>query len=231
MSNQAAKVAPGETVPFVNSTGAAIDLNSIVIVGSLLGLLTDCRMGTTGPNTQLANGAEGRAMIEGVVEAPKVSGSGGAVVAGQAAYWDAANSCFTPVPTPNGGHTFREAATQAASRCKVKLNSTIAAGAQVIFAPPTDANANGDNAFVTFPFAVRLIDWWIRSKDTGAANAKLRYGTTDITAVVAKGTNNDALVRGSTIVEAQKTIAANTPILINLSAGQAIEMNAIFVRA
>lgn len=229
MANQAAKLAPAETVPYVNTTAAAIDLNSIIFVGGLLGLLTACGQGSSGPNTQLAINATGRAVIDGAIEAPKLAGT--AVKAGQSAYWDSANSRFTPVPTENGGHAYAEDAASAATRCKVKINCGVPGGSQVVFAPPTDASANGDNAFVTFPFAVRLIDWWIRSKDTGAANVKLRYLTTDITAVVAKGTANDALVRGSTIVEAQKTIPAGTVILINLSAAQAVEVNAIFVRA
>jgi len=123
MANQAAYVAPGETVPFVNSTGSAIDLNDIVIIGALVGILSDCGMGTSGPNSSLANGSAGQARVDGVVEAPKI-GSGGAVVAGQAAYWDEANNRFSPL---GAGlilaGTFFEAATSAATRCKVRLNA------------------------------------------------------------------------------------------------------------
>lgn len=227
---QGALVQGGAVLPYVNATGGALTVGNFISIGNMLGLLTDAGMGSAGPNTSLANGATGRVAVEGVAEAPKVSGSGGAVVAGQPAFWDPANSVMTPLSSQANyrAGVFAEAATQAASRCKVKLNvpslnQGIMQGASII--GPIDASASGDNAFVTLAQDVRIVSWGLRSKDAGAANVKLKVsGGSDITAVAAKGTVNDALVAGSTIVEAQKNQAKGTVIVINLSAAQAVEV-------
>ncbi len=74
---------------------------------------------------------------------------------------------------------------------------------------------------------VRVIDWWLIARDTTAANIKLVNVATDMTAVVAKGVTNDALVRGGTIVAAQRDIAAATALKVNASAAAAFD---IFVK-
>ena len=71
---------------------------------------------------------------------------------------------------------------------------------------------------------MRIIDWWIISRDTTAANIKLVNVSTDASAVKAKGTANDALVRGGDIIAAQRDIAAGTAIKVNASAVAAFDI-------
>jgi hypothetical protein len=60
---------------------------------------------------------------------------------------------------------------------------------------------------------LRILDWWIRSLDTTAANITVKNAGTSIsTAALAKGTVNDAIVRAATIVEAQAEVASGAAI-------------------
>lgn len=122
---QGALVCQGDVVPYVNATGGALNLGDIEPIGELVGLLIDCGISSTtgNPNTTLANGATGRMLIAGVIEAPKVA-SAGACVAGQPAYWDAGNNRFTPLVGLDLQYAgvFAENAADAATRCKVLLN-------------------------------------------------------------------------------------------------------------
>jgi hypothetical protein len=77
-------------------------------------------------------------------------------------------------------------------------------------------------------FDVRIVDWWLISRDTTASNIKLVNDATDMTAVKAKGTADDAIVRGGDIIEAQRDVAAGDPIKVNASVAAAFD---IFVMA
>lgn len=121
---QASKVASHlSPLKYTNATGNPLTVGDIIAVGDVVGLLSDAGMGATGPNTTLANGSTGLVIIQGVVEGPKVAGSGGACVAGQKAYWDAGNDEFTPVGAGNiyAGVFYQDVA-EAAGRCFVALN-------------------------------------------------------------------------------------------------------------
>jgi hypothetical protein len=68
-------------------------------------------------------------------------------------------------------------------------------------------------AVATAARKLRIIDWWLRSLDTTAANITVKNAGTSIsTAVLAKGTANDAIVRAASIVEAQATISSGAAI-------------------
>lgn len=91
----------------------------------------------------------------------------------------------------------------------------------------TDANA-ADVTIVTAPYKFRIIDWWLISRDTTAANIKLKNVSTDASAVKAKGATDDAIVRGGDIIEAQRDVAAGAALKVNASAVAAFD---IFVMA
>lgn len=97
----------------------------------------------------------------------------------------------------------------------------------VIFAKTGITNASTAVAIVaSLPFKCKIIDWWIISRDTTAANVKLQDGgtPTDLTANVAKGTNNDAIVRGGTIVAAADELAAASALKVLASTAAAFDV-------
>ncbi len=94
----------------------------------------------------------------------------------------------------------------------------------LVFSKEGITDATTSPIIVTANFKFRIIDWWLVSRDTTAANVKLINGVTDATAVVAKGTTNDAIVRGGTIVAAQKDITAGTALKVNASAAAAFDV-------
>ena len=124
MSHLAHLRGKAETLKYNNATGSAQTVGELILANSKVVRLDTGGVGTTGPNTTLANGSNGTVTVMGRVKAPKVSGSGDAVVTGQPAYWDVANEVFTPLP---GGAKvypagyFAEAATEAAATCEVVL--------------------------------------------------------------------------------------------------------------
>ncbi len=95
----------------------------------------------------------------------------------------------------------------------------------IIFAKQGITDATTDvNIVTTAPYKFRIIDWWIVSRDTTAANVKIKNGSNDASAVVAKGTTDDAIVRGGTIVEAQRDVAAAGALKVNASAAAAFDV-------
>lgn len=167
---QLAKQFEGDTLTYVNNTGGALTVGNFVRIGCLAGLLSDAGIGSTGPNTSLANGATGRVLVKGAVEGPKVSAAGGAIKAGAPAFWDSVNSRFDPrqevanVPNLPVG-CFAEDAAEAGSRCKVLLNiypAAFGAGvSQLLLVSKKGVSASGDTAIFTNAtgHGLRLIDW------------------------------------------------------------------------
>jgi hypothetical protein len=98
----------------------------------------------------------------------------------------------------------------------------------VVFAKQAITDATTSPTIVTAPYKFRIIDWWIISRDTTAANVKLINVSTDASAVKAKGTTNDAIVRGGDIINAQKDVASGNVLKVNASAAAAFD---IFVLA
>jgi len=98
----------------------------------------------------------------------------------------------------------------------------------VIFAKQGITDATTSPVIVTAPYKFRIINWWIVSRDTTAANVKLVNVSTDASAVKAKGTTNDAIVAGGDIINAQKDVLVTTALKVNASAAAAFD---IFVMA
>lgn len=98
----------------------------------------------------------------------------------------------------------------------------------VIFAKQGITDATTSPVIVTAPYKFRIINWWIVSRDTTAANVKLVNVSTDASAVKAKGTTNDAIVLGGDIINAQKDVLVTTALKVNASAAAAFD---IFVMA
>lgn len=93
----------------------------------------------------------------------------------------------------------------------------------------TDANA-ASVTIVTAPYKFRIIDWWLISRDTTAGNIKLVNVSTDATAVKAKGTTNDAIVRGGDVIAAQKDVASGAALKVNASAVAAFDIFVLVIR-
>jgi len=87
----------------------------------------------------------------------------------------------------------------------------------------TDAST-AVNIVASAPFKFRILDWWIVSRDVTAANVKIQNGASDASANIAKGTTNDALVRGGTIVAAQKDILAAGALKVLASVAAAFDV-------
>lgn len=98
----------------------------------------------------------------------------------------------------------------------------------VIFSKTGITDATTSPTIVTAPFKFRIINWWLVSRDTTAANVKLINKTTDATSVKAKGATNDAIVAGGDIVAAQRDVAAGDALKVNASAAAAFD---VFVMA
>jgi hypothetical protein len=88
----------------------------------------------------------------------------------------------------------------------------------------TDAQDPGVKIQDSVPFKCKVIDWWLISRDTTAANVKLTNGTNDITANVAKGTTDDAIVAGGTIVAEYDELAAASDLIAFASAAAAFDI-------
>lgn len=100
----------------------------------------------------------------------------------------------------------------------------------VIFAKQGITDATTSPVIVTAPFKFRIIDWWIIARDTTAANVKLINVSTDASAVKAKGTTNDAIVRGGDIIAAQKDVAAGNALKVNASAAAAFDIFVVAIK-
>jgi len=95
----------------------------------------------------------------------------------------------------------------------------------------TDANTAAATIVTSLPFKCKIIDWWLISRDTTAGNVKLQNGTpTDLSANVAKGTADDTLVRGGTIVDATDELAAGSALKVYASAAAAFDVFVMVVR-
>lgn len=101
----------------------------------------------------------------------------------------------------------------------------------VVFAKQgvTDATTSVD-IVASAAFKFRVIFWWIIARNTTAANIKLVNGSTDMTAVKAKGTTNDAIVVGGDVIAAQKDVAAAGALKVNASAAAAFDIFVVAVK-
>lgn len=100
----------------------------------------------------------------------------------------------------------------------------------IVFHKQGIADATTSVTIATPAAKVRVIDWWLISRDTTAANIKLVNVSTDMTAVKAKGTTNDAVVRGGDVIAAQRDIAAGTALKVNASAIAAFDIFVVAIK-
>jgi len=95
---------------------------------------------------------------------------------------------------------------------------------QLFSAVVTDADT-ADVAIATLPYAFQIIDYWVISRDTTAANITLKNaGTLVSSAVLAKGTTDEAIVRAATLLAAQDTVAAGAALTVEASAVAAFDI-------
>lgn len=90
----------GDVINYQNGTGSAIASGAIVKIGALVGIAL----------VDIANGATGSVMLEGVFKVAKATGA--AWAQGDQLYWDATAGNFTKTSTSNtaAGHAFEPAA-------------------------------------------------------------------------------------------------------------------------
>ncbi len=101
----------------------------------------------------------------------------------------------------------------------------------VIFAKQGITDASGAGVtIVTAPYKFRIINWWVVARDTTAANVKLNNNGTDATANIAKGTVNDTIVPGGTIVAAQKDVLAASPLKAIASVAGAFDVFVMVIK-
>ena len=106
-------------------------------------------------------------------------------------------------------------------------NTADGEGGEVIVYRQTGTTATTSGATTTIATMLRdclVLDWWILSKDTNAANIKLIKDTTDITSTVAKGSSDNVVVRGSSLLHAQDDLDAGEVLKVNCSAACAFEV-------
>ena len=87
----------------------------------------------------------------------------------------------------------------------------------------------GTYTICTATVKFRVIDWWIIKRDTTASNVKLNNGTNDMSADVASGTSDDAIVRGGDIIAEYDEIAAAGTLKAITDGNSAMEVFAMCV--
>jgi len=111
----------------------------------------------------------------------------------------------------------------------VKVEAEAGNGAiPVIFRKSGITDATTALEIVAAPFAFKVIDWWMISRDTTVSNIKLQNDADDLSANKAKGTANDTIVRGGTLVAGQDEFAVAESLKVFASAVAAFD---IFVLA
>jgi len=91
----------------------------------------------------------------------------------------------------------------------------------LIWATCTAAGDEDEVVLSSAPCKLKIIDAWMISRDTNAANVTLHQGTVgsdDITSAKAKGTTDDAIVRFDDIIAEQDEVAAAADIQARFSA-------------
>lgn len=82
----------------------------------------------------------------------------------------------------------------------------------------------GTYAVATPSRKVKIIDWWIQSRDTTASNVTLQNGASAAATAIAKGTVADVTVRGTNVFAAQNTVTAGTAINVTTSGNAALDV-------
>lgn len=123
----------------------------------------------------------------------------------------------TAIGSPLG--TANAAASGAASVIEVLPQTNTLPGKLELFrAVITDANAADADIAAEVPYACLIVDWWIVSRDTTAANITPKNAGTAFAAALAKGTVDDVRVQGATIIAEYDAVAAGAALTVAASA-------------
>lgn len=185
----------------------------------------------------IAANALGSLYASGLFDLTKQSGV--TFSAGDVVYWDDTNNYAnaTSSNTLFGVAIAAAASGDATVRCVLlnlvnplsigSLANVADGGAGMGFVVRKDATASGDTTVWTTTRKVKVVNCWMVSRDTTAANVKLHQGTAgadDITNATAKGTTTNALVAFGQIVAAKEDVASATAIKVNLSGAASVSV-------
>lgn len=82
----------------------------------------------------------------------------------------------------------------------------------------------GTYTIATLKRKVRMIDWWIKSRDGTASNVNIKNAASNASGTIVKGTTVDALVRGADIIAAQADVPAGNAIAVVTSGNASIDV-------
>ena len=94
----------------------------------------------------------------------------------------------------------------------------------VIKASLVAAGAEDETIIASMPRKAQVIDAWMISRDTNAANVTLKNATNAFTGAVAKGTADDTIVSLETIIAEYDEIAAEAAVTATFSAEGAVDV-------
>ena len=86
------------------------------------------------------------------------------------------------------------------------------------------AGAEDETIIASFPRKALVVDAWMISRDTNAANVTLKNAGTAFTAATAKGTDDDAGLAFDSIIAEQDEIAAEAAVIASFSAAGAVDV-------
>lgn len=112
---------------------------------------------------------------------------------------------------------------------KVPDNAEGTPGLPIVVSKTLTATAGTYDIVATAAYKFKVLDWWVQKLDTTASNVKLNDGTNDVSADVAAGTTDHALVRGGTIDNAYEDIAAAGSLKAITSGNAAMKVNVLIV--
>lgn len=243
MSRQASILTRGETFLWKNDTGGTVNIGAVVKIGSLHAVVVGSP--TEDATTTIASNGFAQVQICGLVYIPKKSGD--TFAAGASVYWDATNSYGTSTVASGT----RIGAAVLDPRDTAMPGSTALYQCILLNQPPAGIDsdrvldsASGDNAgglpvllsligvtatagtyaIGTAKRKLRIIDWFIISRDTTASNVKLANGVTDATANIAKGTADVTRVQGAAVIAAQRDVAAGTALNVITSGNATLDV-------
>ncbi len=243
MSFQASFKGPGDTIRWLNGTGAAVAVGKVQKIGKIHGVV--CGTGTEDATTTVADGAVGELRISGLVYLPKKSGD--TFTHGADCFWDATNNYVTSTVINGGriGAAVIDPSDDAMPGSTAGYQSLILnAGAAGIdsarllnAASADDAGAlpilyyrnaltatAGTYTIATVTRKVRIIDWFIISRDTTASNVTLYNATDAASAAVAKGTADVTRVQGAAVITTYRDVAQGAAIKVVTSGNASVDV-------
>ena len=93
-----------------------------------------------------------------------------------------------------------------------------------------EAEALTQNVIAAMPADCKVIDAWMHSRDTTAANVTLKNDGTAFTAATAKGTSDDARVAFASLVAEQDEVTAGDAVTATFSAAASADITLLCIR-